>query len=96
MAMRMNPSSGRHTRRSRAAPALAEFLAGVFRGLVHGGANSPAEGSGVTIRIRYRILNARLAAGAVSGGGVDQADDGWRVVSQFEFQQWVDFVAKVR
>jgi hypothetical protein len=31
----------------------------------------------VTIRIRYRILNARLAAGAVSGGGVDQAYDGW-------------------
>jgi hypothetical protein len=30
----------------------------------------------VTIRIRYRILNARLAAGAVSGGGVDQAYDG--------------------
>jgi hypothetical protein len=45
---------------------------------------SPAEGSGVTIRIRYRILNARLAAGAVSGGGVDQAYDGWRVVSQFD------------
>ena len=43
----------------------------------------------MTIRIRYRILNARLAAGAVSGGGVDQAYDGWRVVSQFEFQQWV-------
>ena len=45
----------------------------------------------MTIRIRYRILNARLAAGAVSagqGGGVDQAYDGWRVVSQFEFQQW--------
>jgi hypothetical protein len=35
----------------------------------------------LTIRIRYRILNARLAAGAVSagqGGGVDQAYDGWR------------------
>ena len=30
----------------------------------------------VAIRIRYRILNARLAAGAVSGGGVDQAYDG--------------------
>jgi hypothetical protein len=43
----------------------------------------------VTIRIRYRILNAHLAAGAVSGGGVDQAYDGWWVVSQFEFQQWV-------
>ncbi|MFZ3326764.1 MAG: hypothetical protein WA231_13110, partial [Methylocella sp.] len=46
----------------------------------------------MTIRIRYRILNARLAAGAVSAGqgaGVDQAYDGWRVVSQFEFQQWV-------
>jgi hypothetical protein len=27
-----------------------------------------SEGSGVTIRIRYRILNARLAAGAVSAG----------------------------
>jgi hypothetical protein len=48
--------------------------------------------SGVTIRIRYRILNARLAAGAVSSGGVDQACDGWRVVSQFEFQQWVEAV----
>ena len=39
----------------------------------------------MTIRIRYRILNARLAAGAVSAGqagGVDQAYDGWRVVSQ--------------
>jgi hypothetical protein len=56
--------------------------------LVHRGINSPAEGSGVTIRIRYRILNARFAAGAVSGGGVDQAYDGWRVVSQFEFQHW--------
>jgi O-methyltransferase domain len=44
----------------------------------------------VTIRIRSRILNARLAAGAVSGGGVDQAYDGWREVSQFEFQQWVE------
>jgi hypothetical protein len=55
------------------------------------GRHSPAEGSGVTIRIRYRILNARLAAGAVSagqGGGV--AYDGWRVVSQIEFQQWVE------
>jgi len=31
--------------------------------LVHGGINSPAEGSGATICIRYRILNARLAAG---------------------------------
>jgi hypothetical protein len=29
--------------------------------LVH----SPADGSGITIRIRYRILNARLAAGAM-------------------------------
>jgi hypothetical protein len=60
-------------------------------GALHGRANSPAEGSGVTIRIRYRILNARLAAGAVSagqGGGVDQAYDGWREVSRFEFQQW--------
>jgi hypothetical protein len=49
--------------------------------VVHGGAHSPAKDSGVTIRIRYRILNARLAAGAVSagqGGGVDQAYDGWR------------------
>jgi len=47
--------------------------------LVH----SPADGSGITIRIRYRILNARLAAGAVSagqGGGVDQAYAEWRVV----------------
>jgi hypothetical protein len=69
MAMRMNPSSGRHTRRSREAPALAEFLAGVFRGLVHGGINSPADGSGMTIGIRYRILNARLAAG-ISAMGV--------------------------
>jgi hypothetical protein len=45
----------------------------------------------MTIRIRYRIPNARLAAAAVSagqGGGVDQAYDGWREVSQFEFQQW--------
>ena len=49
----------------------------------------------MTNRIRYRILNARLAAGAVSagqGGGVDQAYDGWRVVSQFEFPQWVEAV----
>jgi hypothetical protein len=40
--------------------------------------------------IPYRILNARFAAGAVSagqGGGMEQAYDGWRVVSQFEFQQ---------
>jgi hypothetical protein len=46
----------------------------------------------VRIRIRYRILNARLAAGAVSAGqsgGVDQAYDGWRV-SPLEFQQWVE------
>jgi hypothetical protein len=50
--------------------------------------HSPANGSGITIRIRYRILNARLVAGAVSGGGVDQAYDGWREVSEFEFQQW--------
>ena len=53
-----------------------------------------AEDSGMTIRIRYHILNARLAAGAVSpgagrGGGVDQAYGGWRIVSQFEFQQRV-------
>jgi hypothetical protein len=48
--------------------------------LVHGGINSPAEGNGMTIRIRYRILNARLVAGAVSGSGVDQAYDGWREV----------------
>jgi hypothetical protein len=48
------------------------------------------DGSGITIRIRYRIPNARLAAGAVSGGGEDQAYDGWRVVSRFEFQQWVE------
>jgi hypothetical protein len=44
----------------------------------------------VTVRIRYCILNTRLAAGAVSagqGGGVDQAYDGWWVVSQFGFQQ---------
>jgi hypothetical protein len=34
---------------------------------------------------------AACAAG-VSGGGVDQAYDGWRVVSQFEFQQWVEAV----
>jgi hypothetical protein len=36
----------------------------------------------VTIRIRCRVLNARLAAGAVSGagGGVDQAYNGRRVV----------------
>jgi phosphopantetheinyl transferase (holo-ACP synthase) len=57
--------------------------------LVHGWANSPAEGSGVTTRIRYRILNARLTAGAVRGGGVDQAYDGWRVAFQLEFQQRV-------
>jgi glutamate dehydrogenase/leucine dehydrogenase len=56
--------------------------------LVHGRANSPAEGSGVKIRIRYRILNA--PSGVVSGGGVDQAYDGWRVASEFEFQQWVE------
>jgi hypothetical protein len=66
--------------------------------LVHGAINSPAEGNGVTIRIPYRILNARFAAGAVSagqGGGMEQAYDGWRVVSQFEFQQWVDTVEKL-
>ena len=54
--------------------------------LIHGGVDPPADGSGMTIRIRYRIPNARLAAGAVNagqGGGVDQAYDGWRVVSQF-------------
>jgi hypothetical protein len=45
------------------------------------------QGSGKT-RIRYCILNTRLAAGGVSDGGVDQAYDGWWVVSQFEFQQW--------
>ena len=55
---------------------------------LHGGIDIAAEGSGVTIGIRYRILNARLAAGAVSagqGGGV--AYDGWRVVSQIEWQE---------
>ena len=57
--------------------------------LAHGGINSPAEGSGVTMRILYRILNVRLAAGAVSAGGVDQAYDGLWVVPQFEFQQRV-------
>jgi hypothetical protein len=31
-----------------------------------------------------------LAAGAVSGGGVDQAYDGLWVVPQFEFQQGVE------
>jgi hypothetical protein len=46
-------------------------------------ASSAAEGSGVTIG------DARLAAGAVSGGGVDQAYDGLWVVPQFEFQQRV-------
>jgi hypothetical protein len=61
---------------------------GAGTSLVHGGAHSPAKNSGVTIRIRHRILNARLAAEAVSGGGVDQAYDGWWVVSEFEFQQW--------
>jgi hypothetical protein len=33
MAMRMNPSSGRHTRRSRVAPALAESWQGYFAAL---------------------------------------------------------------
>jgi hypothetical protein len=32
-------------------------------------ASSAAEGSGVTIGIRYRILNARLAAGISAMGG---------------------------
>jgi hypothetical protein len=36
--------------------------------LVHGWANSPAEDSGVTSRFRYRILNARLAAGISAMG----------------------------
>jgi hypothetical protein len=31
-----------------------------------------------------------LAAEAVSGGGVDQAYDGWWVVSEIEFQQRVE------
>jgi hypothetical protein len=47
---------------------------------------------------RQRREFPRLAAGAVNegqGGGVDQAYDGWRVVSQFEFQQWVDTVEKL-
>ena len=48
----------------------------------------------MTIRIRYRILNARLAAGAAGGGGVDQAYDGWRVVPQFEFLRPTDGVEK--
>jgi hypothetical protein len=66
---------------------------------VWGGGATPAQAlymvgvilppTAVTIRI---IRNARLAAGAVSGGGVDQAYDGWRVVSQFEFQQRVEAV----
>jgi hypothetical protein len=38
----------------------------------------PADRSGVTIRIR---LSVRLAAGAVSDGGVDEAYDGWRFPS---------------
>ena len=45
----------------------------------------------MTIRIRYRILNARLAAGAVSGGGVDQATDGGYYPS-LNFKQWVEAV----
>ncbi|MGH6799998.1 MAG: hypothetical protein ACRECZ_01050 [Methylocella sp.] len=36
----------------------------------------------MTIRIRYRILNARLAVGAVSGTGVDQAFDGFDFAAQ--------------
>ena len=47
----------------------------------------------MTIRIRYRLLNARLAAGAVSagqGGGVDQTYDGWRGVSQLNFSNGVE------
>jgi hypothetical protein len=47
-----------------ATPAQALYVVGLIL---------PPKGSGMTIRIRYRILNARLAAGAVSGGGVDQA-----------------------
>jgi hypothetical protein len=53
---------------------------------VWGGGATPAQAlymvgvilppTAVTIRI---ILNPRLAAGAVSGGGVDQAYDRWRV-----------------
>jgi hypothetical protein len=68
----------------------------MWEGVLHHTSLSPGQdmpAGGVTIRIRYRILNARLAAGAVSagqGGGVDQAYDGWRVVSRFEFQQWVE------
>jgi hypothetical protein len=67
-------------------------------GLVQTGAmrpEIPAEGSGVTIRIRYRILNARLAAGAVSGGG----GSGLRRMTgsvPVEFQQWVEAVYKRR
>jgi hypothetical protein len=37
--------------------------------LYNGGINSPAEGSGVTSRFRYRILNARLAAAISAMGG---------------------------
>jgi hypothetical protein len=36
---------------------------------LHGGIDIAAEGSGVTIGIRYRILNARLAAGISAMGG---------------------------
>jgi hypothetical protein len=42
----------------------------------------------VTKKIQWLVRRAAGAAGAVSGGGVDQAYDGWRVLSQFEFQQW--------
>jgi hypothetical protein len=58
----------------------------------------------VTIRIHYRILNARLAAEAVSGGGVDQAYDGsisfsprLPVESWFKIQRsWREGVVKTR
>src|ERR1700730_5294822 len=51
---------------------------------------SPGDGSSTTIRIRYRIPNPRLTAGAVSagkGGGVDQAYDEWRVGPSLNFSK---------
>jgi hypothetical protein len=73
----------RNSSKSCATYTLSKLKYGIYRTMatITDVSSSPPHATSVrermTIRIRYRILNARLAAGAVSGGGADQAYDGW-------------------
>ena len=46
--------------------------------------------AGATLRDVGRVERPERSAG--QGGGVGQAYDGWQVVFQFGFQQWVEAV----